>query len=97
VSIFRQKKVWANVATGIGGFSSDLAISSSSQISAFGNLSGAATITVQYSADGVNYYDGPTQVLAGAGDFRIDTFASCAHVRLKSSANVTATAWIAAK
>lgn len=93
----RQKKVWNAALTGIGGVSTQLTIGDAKVLSAFGHVDGACTITVQYSADGTNFFDGPTQVLAGAADFRIDYFPGCAHTRLKSSANVTATAWISAK
>jgi hypothetical protein len=88
---------WSAAATGVNGTSTAFDSWSLSTVSAFGNVSGATTVTLQYSADGTNYYDGPTQVLAGAGDFRIDAFAACRYVRLKSSNNVTATGTIQAK
>lgn len=66
-------------------------------VSAFGNSSGAATLTLQYSMDGTNYYDGPAQTLSGSGNFRIDATTGARFVRLKSSASVTLTATICAK
>lgn len=88
---------WSAAATGVAGVSSALDTYSSPFVSAFGASSGAATFTIQYSQDGTNYYDGPSQVLSGAGDFRIDATCGARYVRLKSSANVTVTATISAK
>ncbi len=88
---------WNNVAVGINGTSTALVLGDARFVSAFGNSSAAATITLQYSQDGTNFYDGPTQVLAGAGNFRIDAIVGAAQVRLKSSAAATITATIAAK
>lgn len=88
---------WDAAATGAGGVSAALDTWSCPFVSAFGNASGASTITVQYSQDGSNYYDGPAQVLSGAGNFRIDATCGARYVRLKSSANVTVTATLSAK
>jgi hypothetical protein len=88
---------WSNASTGAGGTSAVLDTYSSPFVSAFGNSSGAATFTLQYSQDGTNFYDGPTQVLAGSGNFRIDATCAARFVRLKSSADVTATATLSAK
>jgi hypothetical protein len=53
-------------------------------ISVFGNVDGAATISVQFSRDNTNYYT--TQysvVLTGAGDFGFTIPCACSYVRLK--------------
>lgn len=88
---------WNAAVTGVNGTSTALQIGAAMFVSAFGNASAATTITLQYSQDGTNYYDGPTQVLGGAGNFRIDATMGCEYARLKSSASVTATATLAAK
>lgn len=88
---------WSAATTGANGTSTSLDTGGYPFVSAFGNSSGATTITVQYSQDDTNYYDGATQVLGGAGNFRIDVTCAARFVRLKSSNSVTATATIAAK
>lgn len=87
---------WNNAATA-SGTSTALDTGGYPFVSAFGASDGAVTITLQYSMDGTNYYGGPTQVLSGAGDFRIDATCAARFVRLKSSAAVTCTATLAAK
>lgn len=87
---------WDNAATA-SGTSAVFDTHSSPYVSAFGISDGAVTITLQYSMDGTNFYSGPSQVLAGAGDFRIDATCAARYVRLKSSAAVTVTATLAAK
>lgn len=89
---------WANVATGAGGFSGSCDLQWSPFVSVFGHVSGATTITVQVSQDGTTWYDSQsTQVLAGAADFCIHATIGARYVRLKSSANITATATLAGK
>ena len=88
---------WNAATTGVGGVSASLAVGDFPFVSAYGNANAATTITLQYSADNTNFYDGPNVVLAGAGDFRIDAQTGAEYVRLKSSASVTATASIEAK
>jgi uncharacterized protein YaiE (UPF0345 family) len=92
-----QANAWSNATTGAGATSGALDTFNCPFVSAFGAVDGATTITLQYSQDGTHYYDGPSQTLTGAGDFRIDVLCAARYVRLKSSANVTATATLAAK
>lgn len=89
--------VWSAAATGAGGTSSSFDARLYPFVSAFGSCNGATTVTLQYSHDNATYYDGPTQALSGAGDFRLDAISGAPFHRLKSSANVTATAVIAGK
>lgn len=88
---------WNAAAVAINGLSAVIDVGQTPFVSAFGNVSAATTITLQYSQDGTNFYDGPNQVLSAAGDFRIDVTTGAARARLKSSAAVTATATIAGK
>lgn len=89
--------IWSNVSTGTSTSTNYVDTWNCPFVSAFGHVGGAATITVQYSMDGVNFYDGPTQVLGSGIDFRIDCTCAARYVALKSSANVTATGTVAAK
>ena len=63
----------------------------------FGNVNGAATLTVQYSQDNTNYYDGPAATVTQSSDFRIDAVVGARWIRLKNSATTTITATIACK
>lgn len=94
---FVQKRVWAAAAVGAGGTSASLEINASAFASAYGNADAATTITLQYSSGDGTFRDGPSQVLAVAGDFRIDATVGAPVVRLKSSAAATITADISAK
>lgn len=97
IPIGHHGNAWNAVLTTIGGTSNSVKVWNCPFVSCFGNSDGAATITVQYSQDGENFYDGATQVLSGSGNFRIDVTTGALFVRLKSSAAVTITATIAAK
>ncbi len=88
---------WSAAAVGIDGTSTALDAQYTPFVSAFGNASAATTITLQYSQNGVNYYDGPNQALGAAGDFRIDATVGARYARLKSSAAATITATLAGK
>lgn len=88
---------WDNAATGAGGFSNSVDCRYTPFVSAFGHVSAATTIMMQLSQDNVNFYDAANMVLAGASDFDISRTVGARYVRLKSSANVTATATIAGK
>lgn len=92
-----QGNAWTAIAVGINGVSTALALADRPFVSAFGSASIATTITLQLSANGTTFYDGPTQVLSAAGDFAISVTTGAAHVRLKSSAAATITATIMAK
>lgn len=88
---------WNAAAVGAAGTSAAVDVSRTPFVSAFGNASAATTVTLQYSMDGVNFYDGPAQTLGAAGNFRIDATCAAAWVRLKSSAAATITGTIAGK
>lgn len=94
---------WNNVPTGVGGGQSGannsavLRAYSCPFVSAFGSVNGACTMTLMYSTDGANWYNGPSTTLAGAGMFHLDTTSGAEFFALQSSANVTATAVISAK
>lgn len=89
---------WSAASTGAGGFSSSVDTWCAQAVTAFGNASGATTITLQVSQDGTNWYDSQiNQVLSGAGNFCLNATVGARFVRLKSSADVTATATISAK
>lgn len=93
----QQGNAWANnAATGAGGVSSTVQLPQIRLVTVFGHVSGATTLTIEWSADGVNWYDsGSTIVAAGAAD--VGTSLDCAAnwIRVKSSANVNATLTIA--
>lgn len=91
------RQVWNAVNPGAAGVSEVVDTGGFPNVTAIGNSAGATTITLQLSQDGVNFYDGPNQVLAGAGDFRIDDSTGARYVRLKTSAGAVITAHIAAK
>lgn len=92
-----QGNAWSG-ATGAGGTSTAIDTKNCAQVAVFGNLSGATTITIQYSQDNSNFYDSAsTIVTAGASDIG-QTFAIGArYVRLKSSNNVNAVICVAGK
>lgn len=95
--IGKHANAWDAASVDIAGTSTSLDTWSCPFVSAFGNSSAAATITLQYSHDDTNFYDGPTQVLSGAGNFRIDATCAARYVRLKASAAATITATLSAK
>jgi hypothetical protein len=88
---------WDAAAVGVGGVSAAVDAQYAGTVSAFGNVSAATTITVQYSQNNADFYDGAIVVLAGAGTFALDVRPGARYLRLKSSAAVTVTATIAGK
>ena len=91
------QKVWNAAVVGVAGVSPGVIADDAPFVSAFGNCGAASTVTLQYSDDNVTFYDGPTSILAGASDFRIDATTGARWTRLKSSAAATITAFISAK
>lgn len=90
-------EVWAGVSTTTN-LSAGVYVGDCPFISVFGNGNGAATITLYYSMDGTNYFaSGNTITLAGSADFGKDFTVGAPWIALKSSANITATAYISAK
>lgn len=92
-----QANAWSNATTGANTNSNSLDIWGNPFVSAFGHVSGATTITLMYSQDNTNWYAGPTVVLAGAADFKIDATTGARYVALQSTNSVTATATLTAK
>jgi hypothetical protein len=88
--------IWAAASTGTSVSTNSLRKWSLPFVSVAGHVSGAATVTLMYSVDGVTFYAGPSTTLSGASDFSIDATCGFEFVALKSSANVTATAVISA-
>lgn len=91
-----QGNAWSAVAVGAGGTSAAIDTQNCSQLSVFGNVSGATTLTVQFSQDNVNFYDSGTTT-APSANFGINVSVGARYIRLKSSAAVTITATIAGK
>lgn len=90
--------IWNAAATGAGTTSTNtLRTFDAPFVSVFGHVSGATTITLMLSADGVNFYAGPTVSPSGAGDFFINATVGAQYLALQSSNNITATGSIQAK
>lgn len=87
---------WDNVATGAAGKSAVIDLEDTNKVTAFGNTSGATTLTLEVSQDRANWYAHPTTVAAN-GNFAQTWEIASRYARLSSSANVTATATIAGK
>lgn len=98
-----QGNVWAGVATGVNTPGNAVFLGSCRFLSVFGSVSGACTITLMISADGVTWYSsGLTASPAGAGTFVINgtvgaVMVGAQYATLQSSANVVATGTIQAK
>ena len=93
-----QGNAWNGVATGTNTNSTAIYVGSCAWVSAFGHVSGAATITVYYSFDNTNWYASTNKVTtAGAADFALDFTTAAPYIALQSSAGVTATATICGK
>jgi hypothetical protein len=92
-----QGNAWSAATVAANGTSAVVDTWSCPYVSAFGNASAATTLTLQYSADGSSFYDGPTVTLSGAGDFHLDATTAARYLRLLSSSAATLTATIAAK
>lgn len=89
---------WNNASTGTNTNSNAVNVYDCPFCTAMGTVSGAATITVFYSFDGVNFYASANKiVMAGAGTFALDFTTGAPWIALQSSAGVTATATICAK
>lgn len=91
-----HNNAWNNVLTGVGGVSTAVDTQNCAHVTVFGNTSAASTITVQFSQDNTNFYDSEVTISAN-GNFGKNLTAGARYVRLKSSADVTANATIAAK
>ena len=93
-----EGNAWAAAVVGANGTSASVDCQYSPFVTAFGNVSANTTITMQFSQDNANFYDGPTTKVTGApANFWISETVGARYVRLKSSAAATITATIAAK
>jgi hypothetical protein len=89
---------WNATVVGANATSGAIDTLDAANVSAFGHVSAATTITVQVSEDNITFYDtGSTSVLGGASDFHISLTSGAKYVRLKTLNAVTVTATISAK
>lgn len=88
--------LWNAAATGANGLSAIVRVFSAAVVAVFGNTSGASTLTLQYSADGTNFYDSGDTIAAN-GDFGKTFTVGAGYLRVKSGSAVTATATLQAK
>jgi hypothetical protein len=93
----RSAQVWNAAVVGANGQSATFDTFNSPFVSALGHASAATTITLMVSPDGVTWYAGPTQVLAGAADFCLNATVGAEYVALQSLSAATITAYIGAK
>lgn len=87
---------WSAASVAVNGTSAAIDLEDCAQLSVFGNTSGASTLTLQMSADRVNWYNHPTTIAAN-GNFAQVYTVGARYARLHSSAAVTITATIQAK
>lgn len=91
-----QGNAWNGTVTGAAGLSATVQLPNCRLVTVLGHVSGATTLTVEFSADGTNFYDsGVTNAPAGAADVGFSFDCAAPFVRLKSSASITATLTIA--
>jgi len=89
---------WNAAAVGAGGNSASIDTQYTPFVSIFGNADAATTITIQYSQDNANFYNGPTLAIPALGsDFASDITVGARYVRLQSSGAATITATVAGK
>ena len=90
-----SSNLWNNVSTGVGGVSSLInATFNNRDYLFFGSVSGATVLTVQVSNDFANWYDTQySYTSSSAAGFGFSVSLVAQFVRLKSSANITATAY----
>lgn len=86
--------LWNAVSTGVNGVSTSLNLSNSAQqnITFFGNVSSATTLTVQFSLNGTNWYSSQySYTTSTGGDIGFNVQCSVYYVRLLSTNDVNAT------
>lgn len=92
----QQGNAWNGTVTGANGTSAAIQLNNCRLVTVLGHVSGATTLTAEWSADGINWYDsGTTNGPTGAQDVGFSFDAAANWVRLKSSSSVTATLTIA--
>ncbi len=93
-----QANAWNAAIVAANGTSASLDTGGSPVVTAFGSISAATTIRVQYSQDNATWYNGPnSEVLSAAGTFALDFTTAARYVRLISTAAATITATLCAK
>ena len=99
-----EGNAWKNEATGAGGDSAIVDISTCTNISIFGAVDAGTNLSCYFSQDGVNFYEAPSITAElpivgdGATDFHVWVSGiSARYIRLQSSVDVTATITVAGK
>ncbi len=88
--------LWNNASPAGGGTSASYDTRGFPTCTVFGITSGLATITVQMSADNVNFYGGDSLTMAN-GEFSMYTLIGSRYMRLGTDTGVTITATIQCK
>lgn len=88
--------LWSNATPAAGGTSAAYDTRGFPTCTVFGITSGLATITVQMSADNVNFYGGDSLTMAN-GEFSMYTLIGSRYMRLGTDTGVTVTATIQCK
>lgn len=84
--------VWSAASTGAGGKSGKLTITYHKQVTFYGNVSGATTLTMEVSDDNSTWYSsGVSYTASGSEDIYLNNTCAANYVRLSSSNDVTAT------
>jgi len=89
--------LWSNNVTGVNGVSLILNLSNVNQsnLTIFGSVDGATNLVVQFSNDGTNFYDSQySYVQSASGNWGFNITACPLYLRLKSTSNVTAYAFV---
>jgi hypothetical protein len=98
VVVGAHANAWNATAVGAGGNSTAIDCQYTPFVTAFGNTSGATTISLQVSQDNSNFFTAATVTIGtGGGNFGIDVTTGARYVRLSSSNARTITATIAGK
>jgi hypothetical protein len=92
-----QANAWNAAAVGINGTSATFDSQWAAFCDVIGNTSAAATLTVQRSVNGTNWYSSGVNTGAVTGDFGINFQSGSRYLRLISNAAATITATIACK
>lgn len=91
-----QFKIWNNKTLSLPDNSATFNSNFKNQLFTFyGNSSEIINLVVQYSNDGIQYYDSQTvYTMASAGDFGFSVSAVCRYIRLRATQPTTITAYI---
>jgi hypothetical protein len=89
--------LWSNSLTGVNGVSlvANLSDVVQTNLTIFGSVNGATSIVVQFSNDGVTFYDSQySYVQSASGNWGFNITACPLYLRLKSTISVTAYAFV---